>query len=314
MIFVNKEGRIRLFWKLLFIFFIFQFLSNIMISLLPILGQEVPKQITSFEEVYLLQVLSFLIMIIIVVFFALIIDKMPLKNMGLTWDRKGRQELWAGLLLPVIIMTIILLLYLVFGWLEITGTGLQVMPLFRLLFNLVKGLLLFTLVSFGEEILFRGYIINHYKHLLGGVLISSLIFALVHFLNPGITLISLLNIFLAGVFFAYTYLWTGSLWLPVGFHLSWNWVMGYLFGIPVSGINVESSLIYVALNQEAAAVLTGDQFGFEGSLLVTLMLIVVLLTVRAFLQKKGYHCPFTGKLTQDLKPEIIVEREEQENF
>ena len=310
MIFMNKEGRIRLFWKLLFIFLIFQSLSYLLIILLPLLGQEVPQQITSFEEIYLFQVLGFLIMIIIVAFFVFIIDRMSLRDLGLIWNRKGRQEFWVGLLLPVIVMTVTLLLYLVFGLLEVTGNGLQVMSLPGLLLNLVKGLVLFVLVSFGEELLFRGYIINHFTHLLAGVLISSFVFALGHFLNPGISVVSMLNLFLAGIFFAYTYLWTGSLWLPIGFHLSWNWVMGYLFGIPVSGINVEGSLINVVFNREAADVLTGGQFGFEGSLLVTLMLIAVLFAVRVLLQKKGYHCPFTGKLTQDLNPEIIAAGEE----
>ncbi|HAT30727.1 MAG TPA: hypothetical protein DCW29_07705 [Janthinobacterium sp.] len=62
--------------------------------------------------------------------------------------------------------------------------------------------------------------------------IFAFLFAQVHTLNPGMSgltmVFGLLNIFLASLMLGYCYLRSGSLALPVGVHLGWNWTQSAL--------------------------------------------------------------------------------------
>jgi hypothetical protein len=62
-------------------------------------------------------------------------------------------------------------------------------------------------------------------------------------------------------------------------HLTWNFFQGPIFGFEVSGIESES-----IINQSVTGsdYITGGEFGFEGSLLATALIIVLIL----FLDKK----------------------------
>ncbi len=71
----------------------------------------------------------------------------------------------------------------------------------------------------------------------------SVLFGLLHALNPEATLVSVLVTMLAGVFLSLAWLRTHGLWLPWGLHFAWNASMGVLFGLPVSGITRFSSVV-----------------------------------------------------------------------
>jgi len=38
--------------------------------------------------------------------------------------------------------------------------------------------------------------------------------------------------------FAYAYIRSGQLWLPIGLHMGWNLCEGVIFGFPVSGLDI----------------------------------------------------------------------------
>ena len=62
-------------------------------------------------------------------------------------------------------------------------------------------------------------------------------------------------------------------------HLTWNFFQGPVFGFEVSGIEAES-----IINQSVSGsdLLTGGAFGFEGSLLCTFAIVLMIL----YLDKK----------------------------
>src|SRR4051812_30902466 len=66
--------------------------------------------------------------------------------------------------------------------------------------------------------------------------ITSIGFAALHLANPSITPVALVNLAAAGLFLGVLALRTGSLWWCAGAHLGWNWALGFLFDLPVSGI------------------------------------------------------------------------------
>nr|WP_246427499.1 type II CAAX endopeptidase family protein [Paenibacillus phyllosphaerae] len=145
--------------------------------------------------------------------------------------------------------------------------------------KLLTGCILFMIVAVCEELFCRGYLQGLLKHHYGvnaSILITSLLFSLLHAGNPGIwtTPFTLINIFLIGLFFALTRELTGSLWMPIGFHFAWNFSQGHLFGFAVSGTDAASVL---TITPQGTAVLSGGEFGAEGSVVTTILILAVCL-------------------------------------
>lgn len=111
--------------------------------------------------------------------------------------------------------------------------------------------------------------------------VSSLLFGLMHAGNPGATALSFFNLVLLGGLLGWAYQATGSLAMPIGLHLGWNFAMGNLFGFPVSGTTTGTTV--VALRESGHSLWTGGGFGPEAGLsglflLAVLGLLVVLRT------------------------------------
>ena len=68
--------------------------------------------------------------------------------------------------------------------------------------------------------------------------------------------------FEAGLLLGSAYKWSGTLWLPIGIHWSWNFFQGPIFGFAVSG-NETPSLVKSVI--DGPAWLTGGAFGAEAS-------------------------------------------------
>jgi hypothetical protein len=138
-----------------------------------------------------------------------------------------------------------------------------------------SGLFLILLISAtNEELAFRGYPFQKLVESLGplgAVAVSSACFGLAHLGNPHHTWISTFNTMLVGVPFSIAYLRTRSLWMPVGMHFTWNYVQGFVFGLPVSGFAFPHSLLKVQVH--GAAWLTGSDYGPEGGLLSTAVFV-----------------------------------------
>lgn len=147
-------------------------------------------------------------------------------------------------------------------------------------FNLIfYNLFITLLVSLIEETSIRGYVLNSLLHSFnkfGALLVSSLLFALLHLANPNMSIISFVNIFLAGCLLGAGYIFTKSLWLPIGLHFSWNFFLGPVLGFEVSGLSFQG-----IINQSVTGPvwLTGGQFGMEGSLLLTLVIVLAILPI-----------------------------------
>jgi hypothetical protein len=113
-----------------------------------------------------------------------------------------------------------------------------------------------------------------------GWLLSSLVFALPHALNPGASLAGLASIFASGMLLlGLAYLLTGRLGLSIGLHISWNFAQGALFGLPTSGGTVTRHPLVIA-EQTGPELWTGGSFGLEGGVLG---MVAILLACAALL-------------------------------
>jgi membrane protease YdiL (CAAX protease family) len=147
-----------------------------------------------------------------------------------------------------------------------------------------------VLLVFGaiyEELSFRGYAFQSLTKSVGpiaSIATFSIWFGAVHLMNPhsgGILSWSFVNTIAVGALFAVAYLRTRTLWMPIGMHFGWNFALGTLFGLPVSGLDYFAVLVHgKAIGPKW---LTGGSYGVEASAIGAAVILlgfvpVVLLT------------------------------------
>jgi len=180
----------------------------------------------------------------------------------------------SGVVLGALAIGVLAALFAIAGWAQFhSGWTLN---------GLVTIAIVLWPAALAEEIAFRGYLLALLARWRGwwlGAVGSSILFSLAHLLNPSLNFIALVNIVLAGLAFALALRLSGSLWLPTTFHFMWNYLLGPVFGLPVSGLTEFSA---GAVAQVSGPPLwTGGAFGPEGGLAATLALVMICLVLQA---------------------------------
>lgn len=140
------------------------------------------------------------------------------------------------------------------------------------------GLLFFLIQGPAEEIMARGYLLPAFGARGGawvGILLSSLIFTLFHALNPNLSVLAVLNLFLYGILTALYALREQGLWGVFGLHTAWNWMQGNVLGLPVSGAQLGVSPLF-RFSTGGPAWWSGGPFGPEGGLVVTIPTLIAI--------------------------------------
>lgn len=132
-----------------------------------------------------------------------------------------------------------------------------------------------------EELIFRGY---PFQTLLRGapasltIALFALFFGFSHRGNPGTTFLSTANTILAGIWLSVAFLKTRSLWFTCALHVSWNWMMGAFFGVPISGYIIPQNPIFTSTSENPIW-LTGGSYGPEGGAAATVVIIIATLII-----------------------------------
>jgi membrane protease YdiL (CAAX protease family) len=291
--FFLKEGRLRPTWRaILYAVSIFvgslviQIPLGILLVFAILAGLLDQNSLTRLESGLPLLVLSTVLSLIVVLpltyIFRRFLDGEDLLSLGLRRGPGWARETVAGLALGTGLIGLVFLTEWVAGWLTIEGFSWQVRPPVAIVANLLLYLLLMVAVAFYEELSYRGYILQNLNMdwaPASALVASSLLFGLFHGLNPNVTWLALLNIFLAGVLMGLGYLATRQLWLPMALHFSWNFVQGAVLSFPVSGLASTGLLVTTT---QGNPLVTGGAFGPEGGLLGTgvmcLGLVVLLIS------------------------------------
>jgi uncharacterized protein len=221
------------------------------------------------------------------------LDRRSFGSLGFKLDRRVLPDLLAGIAITFVMMGLIYVAMRSLGWIRFNGFAWQSDPLPVVLGQLVLFFVLFTVVGWQEELLFRGYqlqTIASGMNLFWGVILSSAIFGALHLTNPNATWVSAAGIFFAGLFLAQGYLRTGQLWLSIGLHIGWNFFEGVVFGFPVSGIASYQLLRITASGPERW---TGGAFGPEAGLIVLPALAVGAGLIYLYTKLRGNSSPQT---------------------
>ena len=279
-LFSPDEPRLRAGWRLLIqtaLMFVFGTILGIIAALLGILDLS-PLSISA-------RVLDFLGITLSIYVARRWLDRRSFASLGLMIDIRTLRDILAGIGIAFIQMGFVYAFMLGLGWLTFEGFAWQFDPLNVIVTGVITMLVIFILGGWTEELLSRGYhlqTIANGTNLFWGAVISSALFGLIHLGNPNATLVGAAGIFLAGLFFAYAYLRTKQLWLPIGMHIGWNFFEGVVFGFPVSGLDIYA---LARITVHGPELWTGGAFGPEAGLILLPALLVGGLLV--YLYTKG---------------------------
>lgn len=208
-------------------------------------------------------------------FLAIIVYKVIMKYLArrstpeLPKQRAGIEAVW-GMLTGAIFITASTLLIMLMGgysfhWGNVADPGSVILDSLEIALG----------AAIVEELLFRGVMFQAIQKLGGGwvaLAVTSLLFGAFHLGNPGATLWSTLAITLeAGVLLGAAFMWRRNLWFAMGLHFAWNTIEG-LLGIPVSGLPADGLF---TVKVSGGTMLTGGDFGLEGSLVTVIVGIVI---------------------------------------
>lgn len=206
---------------------------------------------------------------------------LPLSLLGMSLKGRGK-DLLAGLGVAVLLYAVGFGTSLLMGTVEIASV--QWVPR-----DLLGTLLFFLLVAVTEEVMLRGFVLG--RMLSAGMnrfvalFLSSALFSAMHLFNPNFALLPFVNILLAGCLLGASFLYTRNLCFPVVLHWFWNWLQGPVLGYEVSGMDSGETLLTLRLT--GSDLLTGGSFGFEGSLLCTVLLVVGTLAIVGYYERRG---------------------------
>ncbi len=220
----------------------------------------------------LVQALILTATLVLVFLFRRLIDRRSFVSLGLSFEHTARKHLLVGMLWGVAMVSTVFVTLRLLGMISIQSVQFPLGPI--VVIAIVMGL-----AAFQEELVTRGYLLNNFmasmnKYL--ALLFVSVLFAVNHGFNPNVSLIALSNIVLAGLLLGIYYVHRQNLWFPIGLHFTWNYFQGVIFGSSVSGIDIKGIL---SLRVTGDELYTGGEFGFEASLVTTLVTLVTIVII-----------------------------------
>lgn len=280
-LFINAVGRLRSGWRLLIFVLVFIILLVVLgfaaQKLTELTSQLMPSRVVAHYLENLVFRLVFLLAALLAGYACTRwLEGLPWRALGLSLHAGWWRYLLAGSLMGVVSLALATVIATAGGGLGFTVSGRAV--LLQVVQTLIFSALLFIVAALAEEALFRGYplqTLSRAKLAWLAVLLTSVPFAAVHLKNPNVAAgFTFVNTALAGLWLGVAYLRTRSLWFPLGVHWAWNWALGSVFGLPVSGITDLAPNPLFHGSDLGPAWLTGGSYGIEGGLACTIALVV----------------------------------------
>ncbi len=222
-------------------------------------------------------------------------DRRKFIDFGFHLNRGWWLDFAFGCGLGAVLMGLIFLVELSAGWVTITGYNYKspatTLPFWVLMLG---GLFNYIAVGINEESLSRGYQLRNLAEglhlprisartaLLLAYLLSSSIFGALHLANPNSSLVSTVNLIIAGLLLGAGYVLTRELAIPIGLHITWNYFQGRVFGFPVSG--GASNFSFIAIQQNGPLAWTGGKFGPEAGFIGLLAMLLGLALIWAWVR------------------------------
>ncbi|MBR0130534.1 MAG: CPBP family intramembrane metalloprotease, partial [Firmicutes bacterium] len=132
--------------------------------------------------------------------------------------------------------------------------------------------------SSAEELLCRGFLYQRlrrsYKSPWVAIIGNSVFFGILHLLNPGVTVLAIINIIAVGILYSFMVYYGNSIWCAMAAHTAWNFTQNIIFGLPNSGSVVPYSIFMLDAGNARDSLVYNVGFGVEGTVFADILLIV----------------------------------------
>lgn len=203
-----------------------------------------------------------------------IYERGRLEDVGMGWSSASLRQFWAGAGAGAAAAV------LVIGGACVAGlASFEKVADPKAAFNLGQLVFIGVLLLFGavgEELMFRGYAFQLLTGSFGPwpvIPVFGVLFAVAHLSNLGSWWLATFNTGLWGLLLGYAVWRSGALWMSIGLHFGWNFVLP-LAGAKLSGFTL--GLTGYELKWKAAAWLSGGEYGPEGSVLTTVACVLLM--------------------------------------
>lgn len=288
-LFYNPESRrLRAGWRILLFVVLFFTLSIAGQTIFKALNGGIPQS-TDYVRTSVVILIAAVAATLAVPLTRWFVDRRNLSSIGLRFDRFTLLDIVFGFVLSAAMAGSFFILVQSLGYVEVSGinwsdtrftasdwqslgASLAVMSLTTLAILLAVDIV----VSWWEELVFRGYLLRNFIDGMGlvlAIIVSCVLYGAVHATNPNATALSSFIIMGFGLIRIYGFLSTQTLWLSFGMHTGWNFFQGPVFGFSASG---NESVTLVNLQPVGPDWLSGGAFGPEGSVLILPVLAVTL--------------------------------------
>ncbi|WP_353095523.1 CPBP family intramembrane glutamic endopeptidase [Tissierella praeacuta] len=212
----------------------------------------------------------------ITIFFSWVkfVEKRSIKSIGFQTGSPFKLYI-IGFLVGLCTITMVALILILTGSIKLKSSQLDFN---YVIINLCIIAIGWIVQSASEEIAIRGWLIPSLEKNCTPVMaisITAIIFGSLHLFSSGVTILSFINLTLSGIFFASYAILSGNIWGVCGLHFAWNFALGNIYGLPVSGFTNNGEKIFQT-QQIGSKLLTGGDFGPEGGLIITIILLIAI--------------------------------------
>jgi membrane protease YdiL (CAAX protease family) len=211
---------------------------------------------------------------------------------GLPWRQSFRLRFWQGMLIGFIAISALLAAMSMVGVFHLGPIAISGADIWK--YGAAYGSIC-LIIGLSEEFFYRGYAQFTASTGIGywpAAILLSAYFGLNHLGRATENWVGALNAGFGGLVFCLFLRRTGNLWLPIGFHTSFNWAQVYFYGVPASGVAVPGHLFNSSFS--GPALLSGGTVGPEGSSLCTLMLAGLAIAFAATFRGRGAEATPNG--------------------
>ncbi len=197
---------------------------------------------------------------IVTLIYLSIMEKDILKNVFSGLKGNNLKMLLIGLLIGFVMNMVCAVVAMINKDIAISFSGIDIVYL------LVAAVVVY-IQSSAEELVCRGYMHMALRERYGiiiAALINSGLFALLHISNPGITWISIGEIFVIGLTLTVCVECLDSLWMAFAIHAAWNYTQNIILGLPNSGLVSEKAIFHLDAAKES--IFYSIDFGLEGGI------------------------------------------------
>jgi uncharacterized protein len=206
-----------------------------------------------------------------------LIEKRTFADYRLPWNQAFGKRFWQGVPLGFAMLSLLLAAIWALHGFSLAGLAETGAPALK--YGLLWAIV-FLLVGVFEDFTFRGYLQSALGDGIGfwpAAIILAVAFGAMHWNNKGEALFGCVMAGSFGFLEAFALKRTGSLWLLIGMHASWDWGETYFYGTPDSGSIGVGHLFDSSFH--GSKWLTGGTVGPEGSWLVYAVLLIWALAV-----------------------------------